>query len=93
MDNSGKPTPQAFDIESFFNNLIQRLFPVWYATQAAREISLAPLGTINPNSFLSHRWLSLQAVVQSLRESLQPQGNDWQALIDLLKKTSDRKRV
>lgn len=86
MDNSGKPTPQAFDIESFFNNLIQRLFPVWYATQAAREISLAPLGTINPNSFLSHRWLSLQAVVQSLRESLQPQGNDWQALIELLEK-------
>ncbi|MCD8523408.1 MAG: hypothetical protein LRY66_04095 [Saccharospirillaceae bacterium] len=86
MDNSGKPSPPAFDIESFFNSLIQRLFPVWYATQAAKEISLAPLGTINPTSFLSHRWLSLQAVVQSLRESLQSAGKDWQPLIDLMEK-------
>ena len=86
MDNSGKPTPPALDIESFFNNLIQRLFPVWYAGQAAKELSLPPLGTINPNSFLSHRWLSLQAVVKSLHESLQASGKDWQPLIDLTEK-------
>ncbi len=86
MDNSGKPTPPALDIESFFNNLIQHLFPVWYAGQAAKELSLPPLGTINPNSFLSHRWLSLQAVVKSLHESLKASGKAWQQLIDLMEK-------
>lgn len=79
-------------IETFFNNLLQRLFPVWYAAQASREITLHPIGILNPNSYLSHRWLSLHSVFRSLSESLQaqssqePAGSNWQPLCELLDK-------
>ncbi|WP_430461610.1 hypothetical protein ACQUQU_02185 [Thalassolituus sp. LLYu03] len=82
----GNDTPKLLDIETFLNNLLQRLFPVWYAQQAAREAQLLPLGVLNPNSFLSHRWMSLPAIVRALSESLAAHGNDWQALIELLEK-------
>lgn len=86
MENSGNNKASLFDIETFLNNLIQRLFPVWYAVHAAREMPLQPLGVLNPNSFLSHRWLSLHAVFRSLAESLQAQDKEWQPLCDLLEK-------
>lgn len=83
MKNSGSFFTE---LETFLNNLLQRLFPVWYATQAAREIQLEALGSLNPPSFLSHRWLSLHAVVQGLQQSLQAQGSDWLELQELLSK-------
>lgn len=83
MKNSGSLLTE---LETLLNNLLQRLFPVWYATQAAAEMQLEPLGSLNPPSFLSHRWLSLQAVLQGLQQSLQAQGSDWLALQELLGK-------
>ena len=32
------------DIEALLNSLIQRLFPVWYANQAAKELPLGNMG-------------------------------------------------
>lgn len=76
----------AFDIEAFFNTLIQRLFPVWYAKQAVKEVVLSDIGVINPNSYLSHRWLSLHSVVQAMQSSLENAGEEWQPLHTLLSK-------
>lgn len=86
MDQQENNAPRFPDFETLLNNLLQRLFPVWYAQQAAREAHLQPLGVLNPNSFLCHRWLSLHAIVKALSESLQAYGNDWQKLIELLEK-------
>lgn len=83
MNNSGSILTE---LETFLNNLLQRLFPVWYATQTAREIQLDTIGILNPNSFLSHRWLSLHSVLQGLQQSLQTQGSDWLELQELLSK-------
>lgn len=83
MNNSGSLLNE---LETILNNLLQRLFPVWYATQTAREIQLDAIGILNPNSFLSHRWLSLHAVAQGLQQSLQAQGSEWLELQDLLGK-------
>lgn len=83
MKNSGSLLTE---FETFLNQLLQRFFPVWYAAQAAREMQPEPLGSINPVSFLSHRWLSLHAVLQGLQQSLQAQGSDWLELQELLSK-------
>jgi len=74
------------DIEGFFNRILQSLFPAWYAKQAAREMRLQPLGVLNPNSFLCHRWMSLHAIVAALSESLQAHDSDWKDLSELLSK-------
>ncbi len=74
------------ELETLLNSLLQRLFPVWYATQTAREISLETIGILNPNSFLCHRWLSLHSVIQGLQNSLQAHNSDWLELQDLLGK-------
>jgi len=78
--------PMPFDIEAFLNAVIQRLFPAWYATQAVKELPLSDMGSLNPNSFLCHRWLSLHSVVQAMQESLQNAGPEWQKLQQLLGK-------
>jgi hypothetical protein len=75
-----------FDLEAFLNSLIQRLFPVWYATQAVKELPLGDMGSLNPNSFLSHRWLSLHSVVQAMQGSLENADPQWQELAKLLPK-------
>lgn len=74
------------DIEALLNSLIQRLFPVWYANQAVKELPLGNMGTLNPNSFLSHRWLSLHSVIQAMQTSLENADSQWQELSTLLGK-------
>jgi len=80
-------TPQesksGFDIEEFLNLIFQRLFPRWYARQAAKEIKLPDLGDINPPSFLSHRWLSLVSTHEAIIESLKG-SESWKPLCDHL---------
>jgi hypothetical protein len=73
-----------FDIEQFLNLIFQRLFPRWYARQAAKEIQLPELGDINPGSFLSHRWLSLLSTHEAIAESLRSASPEWQPLCDQL---------
>lgn len=83
-------TPKAMQIltllENSLNALLQRLFPLWYATACAKEIQLTPIGNINPPSYLSHRWLSLAAVVQNIQQNLAGQEGDWQRLSQTLNK-------
>lgn len=74
------------ELENYLNSLVQKLFPVWYITQAARELQLQPIGILNPSSFLSHRWMSLHSVLQSLDQSLTNQDGDWKELQELLGK-------
>lgn len=73
-------------LESYLNAALQKLFPFWYAKAAAREIRLQPLGNLNPYSFLSHRWLSLPVVLESIKKSLAEQEGEWQKLVQLLDK-------
>ena len=47
------------DLETWFNLLLQRLFPVWYCVRYVTEMPIEKLAEINPKSFLSHRWLSI----------------------------------
>lgn len=86
MKNFRQPGSLLNELERMLNGLLQRLFPVWYAGQAAQEMTLEPMGILNPNSFLCHRWLSLHAVVQGLQQSLHAQSGDWQELQTLLDK-------
>lgn len=73
-----------FDVELFINRLIQRLFPAWYAVQAAKEIPLDTMGPINPNSFLSRRWLNVEHAIDTCQSSLRDAGDEWQPLHALL---------
>lgn len=68
-------------IENLLNRWLLKLFPVWYLTQAAQTLSLAPIGRLNPASFLAHRWLSLRSVNQALIASLeQEEDAQWRTL-------------
>lgn len=75
-----------FDVEQFLNLLFQRLFPRWYARQAAKELHLPDIGDINPPSFLSHRWLSVHSVHEAAAESLSGSNPEWQGLSEQLGK-------
>lgn len=86
MKYSGSNGNPALDIEGFLNQLIQSLFPAWYAQHAARELPLKPMGVINPGSFLCHRWLSLHSVCKSLADSLLAHDQEWKPLAELLGK-------
>ncbi|MAK91453.1 MAG: hypothetical protein CMI13_09500 [Oleibacter sp.] len=79
------PSPNV-DLEGLLNGLIQKMFPAWYACQAAKEAHLGNLGVLNPHSFLSHRWLSLHAVFSDAGKSLTEAGEEWKPLCDLLEK-------
>lgn len=81
-----KPQTSGFDLEEFLNLLAQRLFPRWYARQAAKELELPELGVLNPESFLSHRWLSVISACEAAAESLQSAPEQWHSLSDMLKK-------
>lgn len=74
------------DFETWFNLLLQRLFPVWYCVRYVTEMSMETIGDINPKSFLSHRWLSVTAVNLAAAESLEKSGEQWQDCAELLKK-------
>ncbi|ASP40751.1 hypothetical protein CHH28_19670 [Bacterioplanes sanyensis] len=77
---------RGIDIEAWFNRLLQRLFPVWYATQAVRELPLEPMGPLNPSSHLRHHWLSIQQTLIAAQSSLADAGQDWESLHQLLGK-------
>lgn len=72
-------------IENYINLLVLRFFPAWYTTQVARNIELSPLGKLNPVSYLSRNWLSINATIQGLSQSL-PAEPQWQPLNNILSK-------
>ena len=73
---SNRNSPSNMDLETFLNGLIQKMFPAWYAAQAAKEAHLGNIGILNPHSYLSHRWLSLHAVASAAQQSLAGQGEE-----------------
>lgn len=75
---------RGIDFEGWFNRLLQRLFPVWYASQAVQEMPLDALGPLNPSSHLCRNWLSLNQTIIAAQTSLADAGQDWQALHQLL---------
>lgn len=81
-----KSADSGFDLEQFINVIAQKLFPRWYARQAMKEITLADIDAINPESFLCHRWLSLINVHEAAADSLLNANARWHPLADLLKK-------
>jgi len=74
------------DLETWFNVLLQRLFPVWYCVRYVTEMPMELVGEINPKSFLRHRWMSVSAVNQAAAASLAHAGDQWQDLASLLTK-------
>jgi len=91
---AGKPAPakndnkdlSGFQIETWFNLLLQRLFPVWYCIRFITESPMAFIGDINPKSHLGQRWLSVTKVCKSASESLLKGGDEWADCADLLAK-------
>lgn len=73
-----------FDLEIFINRLLQRLFPAWYAVQAAKELPLQAMGPINPNSFCSRGWLNVEHALAACQSTLRDAGDEWQPLFALL---------
>ena len=74
------------DLETWFNLLLQRLFPVWYCVRYVTEMPIEKLSDINPKSFLSHRWLSINDSCQAAATSLDIAGEQWQDCATLLRK-------
>jgi len=74
------------DLETWFNLVLQRLFPVWYCVRYVTEMPMEMVGEINPKSFLSHRWLSVAAANQAAADSLAAAGDEWRDLATLLPK-------
>ncbi|WP_396588733.1 hypothetical protein [Bermanella sp. R86510] len=74
------------DIETWFNLFLQKLFPVWYCVRYVAEMPMELLGDINPRSFLSHRWLSVNDVNKAAADSLQAAGEGWSDCAGLLRK-------
>ncbi|MEH6345839.1 MAG: DUF6685 family protein [Bermanella sp.] len=74
------------DLETWFNLLLQRLFPVWYCVRYVTEMPIENLSEINPKSFLSHRWLSINDANQAAAASLDLAGEQWQDCASLLRK-------
>ena len=85
--SDSKSSESGFDLEQFINLLAQRLFPRWYARHAVKEIELADIEGINPESYLCHRWLSIISVHEAAAESLLSTHQKWHPLAELLKKT------
>ena len=75
-----------FQIETWFNLLLQRLFPVWYCIRFITESPMEYIGEINPKSHLAKKWLSVTKVCKSASESLVKGGPDWADCADLLSK-------
>ena len=86
MPSLPKTTEFFARFESFLNAILRKFVPNWYAKAAAREIQLYPIGNLNPYSFLSHRWLSLPVVLESIKRSLSEQEDDWSKLVQILDK-------
>ena len=80
-------------LEEWLNQLVLKLFPVWYISQAAADLDLQKLGRINPRSYLSSRWLNLRAVASALSNSLQEGGERFQSLESALNKLITEKEL
>ncbi len=74
------------DVETWFNLLLQRLFPVWYCIRYVSEMPMELVGEINPKSFLSHRWLSMHDTHAAAAASLEHAGDQWHDCAQLLLK-------
>jgi len=74
------------DVETWFNLLLQRIFPVWYCVRYVTEMPMEILTEINPKSYLSHRWLSINDTHQAAAASLDHAGDQWQDCAQLLLK-------
>ncbi len=83
-----KKSPQfkLVDFETWFNLLLQRIFPVWYCVRYVTEMPMELVGEINPKSFLSHRWLSINDCHKAASASLEHAGDQWQDCAQLLLK-------
>lgn len=75
-----------FQIETWFNMLLQRLFPLWYCIRFISESPLQYIGDINPKSHLLHKSLSIYKTCKSASESLIKGGESWADCADLLSK-------
>lgn len=75
-----------FQIETWFNLLLQRLFPVWYCIRFISETPMEQIGNINPKSHLASNWLSVHKVCISASDSLAKGGPEWSDCADLLAK-------
>lgn len=82
----GRTSTSEFDLEKIINVIVQRLFPRWYARQAAKEMVFPAIGDINPHSYLCHRWLSLTSAHKAASDSLLSSNQQWHSLADLLQK-------
>lgn len=80
-------------LEGLLNYWMLRLFPAWYLSQVAKALELTPIGSLNPPSFLAHRWLSLQSVCQALGQSLSADDAQWQPLVQQLNKLLQEKEL
>lgn len=73
-----------FSLEVIINRWVQKLLPVWYASQACREVELQPIGRLNPPSFLQSYWIDVENVVQDMKSSLAGDDKRWSKLAGLL---------
>lgn len=85
-DKNNNKDLSGFQIETWFNMLLQRLFPVWYCIRFITESPFEFIGDINPKSHLAHKWLSVTKVCSSASKSLAKGGQDWADCADLLSK-------
>lgn len=75
-----------FQLETWFNMLLQRLFPQWYCIRFISESPLKYIGDINPKTHLLHKSLSLSKVCKAASDSLSKSGEKWADCADLLAK-------
>ena len=81
-----KVSNELFDLEAFLNRWVQRLAPAWYANQAVRQIALSNMGTLNPSSYLAHRWMSLASIISACEQGLPEKHPIFAPLHPLLQK-------
>lgn len=81
-----KTQKSRFSLEVILNRWVQKLFPVWYACEACKEVNLIALGSpLNPPSFLHSRWIDVASIVEQINQSL-IDDTKWEALKNLLDK-------
>lgn len=80
-----KTKKSRFSLEVIINRWVQKLFPVWYACEACKEVDLVALGQpLNPPSFLHSRWIDIASIVNQIDQSLADDDVKWGSLKKLL---------
>lgn len=74
---------KTFSLEVALNRWVQKLLPVWYASQACKEVKLHSIGRLNPPSFLQAHWLNVEDIVEDMKNSLSEDAT-WSKLAALL---------